>query len=110
VAMEGVMPSSSARARIKRLVELVEERPRTAAELMAEIPGLNAVAISQARWRGVIQQEGDLFCPPTAGGVPAEAVRAASVWDYAARCGHEPGASDRGADADDRWTALAGGA
>lgn len=103
------MPSSSARARIKRLMELVEERPRTAAELMAEIPGLNAVAISQARWRGVIQQEGDLFRPPTSGGVPAEAVRAASVWDYAARC-HEPGTSDRGADADDRWTALAGGA
>jgi hypothetical protein len=105
----GWMPSSSARARIKRLVELVEERPRTAAELMAEIPGLDMTAIGNARWRGVIRQEGGLFCGPSSGGVPAEAVRAASVWDYAARC-HEPGTSDRGADEDDRWTALAGGA
>jgi hypothetical protein len=104
------MPSSSARARIKRMVELVEERPRSAAELLAEIPGLNMTAIGNARWRGVIRQDGDLFCGPSSGGVPAEVVRAASVWDYAARCGHELGTSDRGADAGDRWPALAGGA
>lgn len=106
----GVVPSNEARGRIKRMVALLEQGSMTPKELMAEIPGLTTTVLSNARWRGVIVLHGDRYALPTKAGVPREILQAASVWQYADRCGHESGAGDRGADADDRWVALAGGA